>query len=215
MRNLSSSFVGAVAGLSAGLFAFFSSGAGAHGQPSGIKTVADLETAVFAGGCFWCVEADFDKIDGVVETVSGYTGGRTDNPTYKTHSEDGHLEAVKVSFDAGEVSFEELVEYFFRNIDPTDAGGQFCDRGNSYTTAVFAQDSGQAEVARAEINDIEASGVLDEPVVTKIREAAEFYRAEDYHQDYYLKQPAKYRFYRKACGRDARLDDIWGEDPSW
>ncbi len=215
MRSLSSPFVGAIAGLSAALFAFFSPNAGAEDQPGSIKTVADLETAVFAGGCFWCVEADFDKLAGVVDTVSGYAGGRTDNPTYRNHSAGGHLEVVKVSFDAAQVSFEELVEYFFRHIDPTDAGGQFCDRGNSYTTAVFAQDDAQAEIARAEKAAIEGSGLLDKPVVTAIREVSEFYPAEDYHQDYYLKQPAKYRFYRKACGRDARIDEVWGEEPSW
>ena len=215
MKPFSPSFVGAIAGLSAAVFAFFSSSAGAQGQPTEIKTVADLETAVFAGGCFWCVEADFDKVDGVVDTVSGYIGGETSNPTYKTHSKDGHLEAVKISFDAAQVSFEELVEYFFRHIDPTDAGGQFCDRGHSYTTAVFAQDERQAEIARAEKQAIESAGLLDAPVVTKIREKSAFYPAEGYHQDYYLKQPAKYRFYRKACGRDARIEEVWGEDPSW
>jgi peptide-methionine (S)-S-oxide reductase len=214
MPTFSSPFVGAIAGLSAAMFAFFSSGAGAQGQPAAIKTVADLETAVFAGGCFWCVEADFDKVDGVIETVSGYTGGQTDDPTYRTHSRDGHLEAVRVSFDSARVSFEELVEYFFRHIDPTDAGGQFCDRGNSYKTAIFARDDTQADIARSEKQAIDAAGLLDRPVVTAIRGESAFYPAEDYHQDYYRKQPVKYAFYRKACGRDDRLEEIWGRD-SW
>lgn len=212
MRWMNSTSSTLLVGVASAAFAMFSASAGAETKPLEIKTVEDARSAVFAGGCFWCVEADFDKVDGVLETVSGYIGGDSAAPTYRTHARDGHLEAVKIAFDPDQVSYEQLVSYFFRTIDPTDAGGQFCDRGNSYTTAIFAQDDRQAQIARAEIEEIEASGVLEEPVVTKVRGDATFYRAEDYHQDYYKKKPLKYQFYRQACGRDARLEEIWGKD---
>lgn len=194
------------------VISFALTSAGAQGQTMPIRTVENTEVAIFAGGCFWCVEADFDKVDGVIETVSGYIGGDSDNPTYKTHSKDGHLEAVQITYDPSVVSYDELVHHFFRTIDPTDAGGQFCDRGPSYTTAVFAISERQAELARDEIAEIESAGVLGEPVVTKVREAGEFWPAEDYHQDYYLKQPLKYKFYRQACGRDETIEEVWRAD---
>ncbi len=214
MRLTSSTFVAATAGLTATAIAFFSAGAGAQGQDVQIRTVDTTETAIFAGGCFWCVESDFDKFDGVLETISGYTGGKGANPTYKTHGKLGHYEAVQVSYDASQVSYDELVEYFFRHIDPTDANGQFCDKGPSYRTAVFVLDERQEDVARNAVDTIEASGVLGAPVVTRIRPAGDFYPAEDYHQDYYLKQPQRYKFYRQACGRDQRLTALWGETPA-
>lgn len=201
----------AIAGLAA-LVSFVMAGGLAQGQSMPIKTAENAQTAIFAGGCFWCVEADFDKVEGVIDTESGYIGGRTDDPTYRTHSKDGHLEAVEITYDPSVVTYEELVAHFFRTIDPTDAGGQFCDRGNSYTTAVFALTPRQAEIARSEIDAIESAGLLDEPIVTAVRDATTFHPAEDYHQDYYLKQPLKYGFYRKACGRDDRLKRLWGAE---
>lgn len=202
---------GALAALAA-LVSFAFTSAGAQGETMPIRTVENTEVAIFAGGCFWCVESDFDKVEGVLETVSGYIGGRTDEPTYRSHGKDGHLEAVRIVYDPSVVSYEELVSHYFRTIDPTDAGGQFCDRGNSYTTAVFALSERQAEVARSEKAAIEASGVLDAPIVTTVRDASTFWPAEEYHQDYYLKQPLKYKFYRQACGRDERVDEVWRAD---
>lgn len=214
MRSINSLHLGILVAVLATLASFSWSVGRAQGQSMPIRTVENVRTAVFAGGCFWCVEADFDKIDGVLETTSGYTGGDSDNPTYRNHSAGGHLEAVEVRYDPSRVSYEELVEFFFRHIDPTDAGGQFCDRGNSYTTAVFALNEEQAEIARAEIAQIEASGVLRGDVVTPVRMAGPFFAAEDYHQDYYLKQPLRYSFYRDACGRDQVIERVWGENVS-
>lgn len=188
---------------------FFSS-AGAQDQFSS-PDAKRLSTAVFAGGCFWCVEADFDKVDGVVSTVSGYTGGTVVNPTYKqvSHEKTGHYEAVKVTYDPDKVSYDALVDYYFHHIDPTDATGQFCDKGDSYRSAVFVANGDQREVVEAEIDMINASGVLGTPVVTQILDASTFWPAEDYHQDYYKKNPLKYRYYRTACGRDARVKNVW------
>lgn len=176
-------------------------------------TTSTLQTAVFAGGCFWCVEADFDKIDGVVSTVSGYTGGTVDDPTYRqvTRGDTGHYEAVKVSYDPTRVSYEELVDYFFHTIDPTDPRGQFCDKGPSYRTAVFVNSPDERQVAESEIASIDDSGVLPGPVVTKVIDASTFWPAEAYHQDYYRTTPIKYRFYREGCGRDAKLEQLWGD----
>jgi len=215
MRYLSAPCVGLVAGVLSMVSTFGVSVAGAQDQPMEIRTVETVRSAVFAGGCFWCVEADFDKIEGVVETVSGYPGGAGANPTYRNHAEKGHLEVVQITYEPSLVRYERLVEYFFKHIDPTDAGGQFCDRGSSYRTAIFAQNERQDEIARQEKAEIEVAGLLDAPIVTEIRGAATFYPAEDYHQDYYKKQPVKYSFYRKACGRDGRIKEIWGRDPAW
>ena len=190
---------------------FFSS-AGAQDQISS-PDAKRLSTAVFAGGCFWCVEADFDKVDGVVSTISGYTGGTVVNPTYKqvSHEKTGHYEAVKVTYDPDKVSYDDLVDYYFHHIDPTDASGQFCDKGESYRSAVFVANADQREVAEAEVDMINASGVLGTPVVTEILDASTFWPAEDYHQDYYKKNPLKYRYYRTACGRDARVKKVWAD----
>ncbi|PWE30046.1 peptide-methionine (S)-S-oxide reductase [Maritimibacter sp. 55A14] len=182
-----------------------------------------LETAIVAGGCFWCVEADFDKVDGVVETVSGFTGGHVENPSYKqvTRGGTGHYEAVKITYDADRLSYRRLLDLFFRSIDPTDAGGQFCDRGPSYRTAVFAQTEAQAQTARAAKADAQAA--LGRKIVTPVLEAGEFYPAEDYHQNYYASQERiltrfgwvtkarAYKGYRKGCGRDARVEALWGD----
>ena len=167
-------------------------------------------TAVFAGGCFWCTEADFEHFPGVIDAVAGYAGGRTRRPTYESVSAGGtgHYEAVRVRYDRGRVSYAALVRHFFRTVDPTDAGGQFCDRGESYRTAIFigtAQERREAEAAKAE-----ADRALGGRVVTPILDAAPFYEAEGYHQDYYRRNPIRYRYYRTRCGRDARLRVLWG-----
>ena len=186
----------------------------ASGAAEGEIAASDkLDIATFAGGCFWCVESDFDSVAGVVRTISGYTGGHVENPTYGQVSSDttGHREAVQIYFDPERVSYAELVEIFWRTIDPTDAGGQFCDRGKSYATAIFANSQEQNRLAEASKKMIESSGVLAQPLVTTIEPAGQFYPAETYHQDYYKKNPLRYKFYRFSCGRDAKIKDLWGE----
>ncbi|WP_112320399.1 peptide-methionine (S)-S-oxide reductase MsrA [Oceanibium sediminis] len=171
-----------------------------------------LKSTVVAGGCFWCVEADFDKVDGVTETVSGYSGGTVENPTYAqvVSKGTGHLEVVKITYDADVISYPQLMKLFFRSIDPTDAGGQFCDRGESYTTAIFV--ANEEERAAAEAAKAEAAAALGTDIATAVRDAAPFYRAERVHQDYYTKNPLRYLTYRKGCRRDARLQALWGDE---
>lgn len=171
----------------------------------------DTETAIFAGGCFWCVESDFDTVDGVISTTSGYTGGVTESPTYKNHTKGRHREAVEIVFDPTKVSYEELVEIFWRSVDPTDDGGQFCDRGFSYTTAIYALDNSQAQIAEASKASIVEQELLSKPLVTPIEMAATFWPAETYHQDYYQKNPLRYKFYRTSCGRDKQVERVWGD----
>jgi peptide-methionine (S)-S-oxide reductase len=177
---------------------------------SGLKA-QEHETAIFAGGCFWCVEADFDKVPGVVETVSGYTGGTVEDPTYEQVSAEGtgHREAVRITFDPDQVSYKELLTAYWHSVDPTDAGGQFCDRGESYTTAIFVEDEAQRQAAEA--SKKEAARELGQEIVTPIEDARPFYEAEDYHQGYYEKSPVRYRYYRWSCGRDQRIEELWGE----
>ena len=172
---------------------------------------ASQATATFAGGCFWCVESDFEKLEGVSEAVSGYTGGTVDNPTYKQVAKEttGHVEAAQIFYDPAVVSYRELVDYFFRHIDPLDDGGQFCDRGFSYTTAIFVNSPEQR--ADAEAAKATAEAELGKPVVTRIVDASTFWVAEDYHQDYYKKNPLRYKYYRTSCGRDRRVAKIWGK----
>ena len=170
------------------------------------------EVATLAGGCFWCVEVDFDKIPGVLSTTSGYIGGKTANPTYEqvsSHST-GHAEAVEVVFDPQRVSYARLVEYFWRTIDPTVKDQQFCDRGSPYRTAIFAQNAEQLAVAQASKVALEKSKPFKEAIVTEIVMSTVFYPAEEYHQDYYLKNPIRYKYYRSRCGRDDRLAQLWG-----
>ena len=166
--------------------------------------------AVFAGGCFWCTESDFDKIPGVLSTISGYTGGKLRSPTYKQVSAGGtgHIEAVRVTYDPARVSYATLAAHFIRTIDPLDSGGSFCDRGYHYRSAFFVGTPAQRRVAETIKTRTQAS--LKKPVATLILPAATFYPAETYHQDYYKKNPVRYRFYRLNCGRDARLKEIWG-----
>jgi peptide-methionine (S)-S-oxide reductase len=181
---------------------------------------AEIEKAVVAGGCFWCVESDFEKVKGVVDVVSGYTGGDSQNPTYRNH--EGHYEAVEITFDNSVISYGELMAKFLRSVDVLDAGGQFCDRGNAYRTAIFVDGAEQKAAAQAAVAEAEA--VLGQKIVTPVKAAKTFWVAEDYHQDYYKgsniiltragpkKQSNAYAFYRESCGRDARVRQVWGAE---
>ena len=213
MRTNSNMITVAVLGFLAAVMGFIST-AGAEG-PSARDAEGPTATAVFAGGCFWCTEADFDKLDGVIATVSGFTGGDVNNPSYKQvlYTDTGHFESVEVTYDPSVVSYEELVAYYFRTIDPTDPDGQFCDKGSMYRTAIFVSNPEEREIVESEIAEIEASGILEEPVVTKVRLLGQFWPAEDYHQDFYLKSPGRYNGYRSGCGRDRALEKLWGEAP--
>ena len=167
-------------------------------------------TAVFAGGCFWCMESEYEKVGGVSEVVSGFTGGTHPDPTYKG-AHDGHYEAVLVTYDPAVVSYQQLLDLFWVNIDPFDGGGQFCDRGESYRPAVFVGTEREQALAEASLQAVEQR-FPDRAVATPILSKAEFFPVEEYHQDYYKKRPRRYRYYRRSCGRDRRLDAIWGED---
>ncbi|MEM1272402.1 MAG: peptide-methionine (S)-S-oxide reductase MsrA [Pseudomonadota bacterium] len=183
-----------------------------------------IETAVVAGGCFWCVESDFERVDGVVDVVSGYSGGTVENPTYRevTRGGTGHLEVVEITYDSDVLAYDQLLHLFLRSIDPTDAGGQFCDRGESYTTAIFVETDAQREIAQAALDAAETS--IGQLVVTPIRDAAPFYPAEAYHQDFHastdliitrrgpMQKARAYTFYRESCGRDERVAELWGEE---
>lgn len=164
------------------------------------------ETAIFAGGCFWCVESDFDHLGGVLDTTSGYIGGKAQNPTYYDH--EGFREAVRVTFDPSKVSYDKLLEVFWHSVDPTDAGGQFCDRGHAYTTAIYA--TSQAQLKQAKASEVAVKKDLGQ-VATEVTTAPTFWPAEGYHQDYYKKNPLKYRYYRTGCGRNARVESVWGD----
>lgn len=184
---------------------------------------AATETAIVAGGCFWCVESDFESVPGVKSVVSGYTGGSSSEPTYKNH--EGHLEAVKITFDNSRVTYAEIMRLFLRSVDVTDAGGQFCDRGDSYKTAIFVSNAAQKAAATEAV--AEAQKVLGRKVVTPIRNAGTFWEAEAYHQDYYKsseivitragpkQKKNAYKFYRNACGRDARVKELWGKEAAF
>ena len=168
--------------------------------------------AIFAGGCFWCVESDFDKVPGVVSTTSGYIGGSADTANYKTVTggDTGHYEAVKIVFDPKRVTYSKLLHVFWRSVDPTDPGGQFCDRGDSYKTGVFATSDSQLAQARA--SKKQAQEALGKTIVTPVRKAGSFFKAEGYHQDYYKRNPVRYKVYRYGCGRDARIKSLWGSE---
>ena len=170
-----------------------------------------IKTAVFAGGCFWCMEADFEKVPGIIEVVSGYTGGTSSNPNYNNYGKSGHIEAVRIEYEPSVINYRQLLDIFWVNIDPTDKDGQFCDRGHEYSSAVFYLTKDQQKLAAASKTLIEQSGILSEPVKTPILKAGEFYNAEDYHQDYYKKNKLKYHYYRFRCGRDNRLEELWGD----
>lgn len=168
--------------------------------------------ATFAGGCFWCMEEAFEKVDGVSSVVSGYAGGTKASPTYKEVSSGGtgHTEAVEVTYDPGNVTYGELLKVFWRNIDPTDGSGQFCDKGSQYRSAIFYRDEAQKRLIEESLQSLKDTKPFDEPIVTEIAPASMFYPAEDYHQDYYKRNPIRYRYYKYGCGRAQRLKALWG-----
>ncbi len=178
---------------------------------SGAAAQTKTETAIFAAGCFWCVEEAYEKVPGVISAVSGYTGGKTKNPSYQqvTTGTTGHYEAVKITYDPGKVSYRQLVDWFWRNVDPHDADGQFCDKGPHYRGAIFVEGAAQKKVADESKTAI--ANQLKQPVVTEILSATAFYDAEDYHQDYYKKNSNRYQFYKYGCRRVQRLEQIWGK----
>jgi peptide-methionine (S)-S-oxide reductase len=184
--------------------------AAAQQPPSGPPV--KLATVIFAGGCFWCVEADFEKLPGVVSAESGYTGGQLKNPTYEqvSHGGTGHAESVRVSYDPTKVTYRQLLDYFWHHIDPTVKDRQFCDGGNQYRSAIFYQNDAERQAAEASKAELEKSGRFAH-VYTDIVPASTFYVAEEYHQDYYKKNPIRYNFYRSRCGRDARVAEVWGQ----
>lgn len=165
--------------------------------------------AVFAGGCFWCMTPPFEKIPGVKKVLSGYTGGVDKNPTYKDYAEKGYIEAIEITYDPSELTYEKLLDIFWKQINPTDAGGQFCDRGAQYRSAIFYTDNEQKQLALESKNKLEESGKFKDPIATKVIEFSVFYPAEEYHQDYHKKNPLRYKFYRFNCGRDSVLRKIW------
>ena len=170
------------------------------------------ETAIFAGGCFWCVEYDFDQVPGVLETVSGFVGGTTVNPTYEQVSSGGtgHREAVRITYDPMVVTYEQLLDAYWTSVDPTDPGGQFCDRGTPYQSAIYVEDEAQRDIAIASLNEAQKS--LGIPFATSIDLATAFYPAEDRHQDYSARNPVRYKYYRWRCGRDERVRELWGDE---
>jgi peptide-methionine (S)-S-oxide reductase len=182
----------------------------ASAAPASAQAPQARVEAVFAGGCFWCTESDFDKVPGVLSTTSGYTGGKLLNPTYKQVSAGGtgHIEAVRIVYDPSKVSYAALAKHFLRTVNPLDGGGQFCDRGYHYRSAFFVASPEERRAAVAANG--QAAALLKKPVATLILPAAKFYAAEDYHQDYYKKNPIRYRFYRSSCGRDAQIKKVWG-----
>jgi peptide-methionine (S)-S-oxide reductase len=183
------------------------------GVPGDAGQRPETTVATFAGGCFWCMEPPFDRLEGVEATTSGYAGGEMDDPSYEQVSSGSteHLESVQVTYDPSVVSYTRLLEVFWHNVDPTDDGGQFCDRGHQYTTAVFAHNREQRRLAEASKRRLAASGALGEEIVTDVVDAGDFWPAEDYHQDFYRKNPGRYESYRTGCGRDRVLRSLWGE----
>ncbi len=181
-------------------------------QPAGTEPGPGQAVATFAGGCFWCMEPPFDALDGVVATISGYTGGAVPDPSYEQVSAGGtgHAEALRVVYEPARISYARLLEVFWRNIDPVTANRQFCDGGEQYRSAIFVHDDEQVRAANVSLEALSASGRLPGPIVTEIAKASAFYAAEDYHQDYYRKNPVRYQFYRFNCGRDERLTELWG-----
>ncbi len=192
-----------------GLFLALAALAGARAQAQNPATAI----ATFAGGCFWCVEADFDKVDGVISTISGYTGGTVANPTYEAvgRGGTGHTEAVEIVYDPAKVTYEKLLDVFWHNHDPLAKNRQFCDRGDQYRPAIFYHNEEQRRLA--EQTKAMHQARFKQPIQTEIVKAGPFYKAEEYHQDYYVKNPIRYQFYRFNCGRDARLEELWGKKP--
>jgi peptide-methionine (S)-S-oxide reductase len=213
-RTLFGLTLGAVVALAVGVGSALSQGKAPAqaGASTGAPLAPGLAKATFAGGCFWCVESDFDKVPGVVSTTSGYIGGHVANPSYEMVSakRTGHAEAVEIVFDPAKVSYAQLLEKYWRSIDPTTKDRQFCDSGSPYRSAIFTHGPEQALQAQASKAALEKNKPFSAPIVTEIQPATAFYRAEEYHQDYYLKNPVRYRLYRNGCGRDARLAELWG-----
>lgn len=178
---------------------------------TGASAQVQYEKALFAGGCFWCMTPPFEKLNGVVKVESGYAGGLTTDPNYENYASGGHIEVVEITYDPLKITFAELLDVFWRQIDPTDAGGQFCDRGAQYRSAIFYQNQEQKLLAEKSKAELERSGRFDKPIVTEIIKAAPFYRAEEYHQDYHKKNPIQYKFYRFNCGRDRYLNKVWAD----
>ena len=174
---------------------------------------AQEQTLIVAGGCFWCVESDFEKLEGVKEVVSGYIGGHVDNPTYRqvAAKTTGHYEAVQITYDDETVSLDTLLHYYWRTIDPTDDEGQFCDKGSPYLTGLFYQNDEQKQAFEASLAEVKATKPFAAPIVTEVLPATTFYNAEHYHQNYYKNNPLRYNYYRRSCGRDSRIEDLWGE----
>lgn len=216
MRLSQNIIIAIIVGFTAAGVAFWKQAGADEPAPANAGEVRQQAEAVFAGGCFWCVESDFDKVDGVLETISGYTGGHVQNPTYKQVSREdtGHYEAVRVIYDPSVVTFDELLDYYWRHVDPTDAGGQFCDRGDSYRTAIFVETGAQREAAEASKAELEALNILPGEIVTPILDRSTFWPAEGYHQNYYKTHPIKYSYYRHACGRDKRVNQVWSKAES-
>jgi peptide-methionine (S)-S-oxide reductase len=185
----------------------------AHAAGPTASAPAGTEIATFAGGCFWCVESDFDKLPGVRSTTSGYTGGTVAHPSYEQVSSKstGHAESVEIVFDPKQVSYAQLLTHYWHSIDPTTKDRQFCDVGSPYRTAIFVHGAAQRRAAEASLAELQKTKPFKEPIVTQIVDAGPFYAAEDYHQDYYRKNPVRYHYYRTACGRDARLKALWGD----
>jgi peptide methionine sulfoxide reductase msrA/msrB len=182
-----------------------------HVHISDAQGTSNLKKAIFAGGCFWCMEKPFEGLEGVVSVTSGYTGGFTENPTYKNYASGNHLEAVEIVYDHTKITYNQLLDVFWRQIDPTDPDGQFVDRGKEYSSAIYYVDAEQKRLAEESKRDLEKSKVFDKPIVTPIMSASTFYKAEEYHQDYYKKNPLRYKFYRGGSGRDKFLKKIWGK----
>jgi peptide methionine sulfoxide reductase msrA/msrB len=203
-----------IAILSMMMLIFLGCDTGHSGQQEVKKNMAEKKitsaTATFAGGCFWCVESDFEKVPGVLKVVSGYTGGTGENPTYKTYAGKGHIEAVQVFYDPAKVTYEQLLDILWRHIDPTDKGGQFADRGPYYRSAIFYHNEEQKRLAEKSKEALGKSGRFAKPIVTEILAFKKFYEAEDYHQDYYKKNPIRYNYYRHGSGRDQFLEKAWG-----
>ena len=174
-------------------------------------TAQETKIATFAGGCFWCIESDFDKVPGVLKTISGYAGGKTENPTYRqvSRGNTGHREVLQITYNSKKVNYAQLLTVFWHSVDPTDAGGQFCDRGVPYQTAVFVENDEQLKLAKASKSAIMKS--LGKTIATTIESAAKFYPAEDYHQDDHTKSPLRYKYYRWNCGRNQRVEKLWGD----
>jgi peptide-methionine (S)-S-oxide reductase len=189
---------------------------GLSGQAAAATDTATpaYETATFAGGCFWCMEAPFDKLNGVISTTSGYTGGHKKDPTYKevSHGGTGHAEAVQIVYDPKKVSYTRLLDVFWHNVDPTNAHGQFCDNGDQYRSEIFYHNEEQRRLAVASEQELEKDKPFAAPIVTRIAPATTFYPAEDYHQNYYQNNPIRYKYYRYSCGRDQQLEKLWGEN---